>query len=121
MVVVDLLEAVQIHEQHGELVPLTPGLGQGDLKAIEESQAIGQSGQRIVVGQISHGLAVAFQGFKLLLNLCLHIPHPPGQLPDLITPCQRQPLVLLLPPGKIAHHAENVGERAGHGARSEPG
>src|SRR5471032_1184365 len=55
-VVVDVLEAVQVHEQHGQLVLV--GLGQGDAlrQLLEEQRAVRQAGQHVVVGQVADAL-----------------------------------------------------------------
>ncbi|MNQ63195.1 hypothetical protein D3C85_775690 [compost metagenome] len=47
--VVDVLEAVQVDEQHGALVVVVGGIGQGQLQAALEQQAVGQAGEWVVV------------------------------------------------------------------------
>jgi hypothetical protein len=55
--VVDQLEAVQVEEQHGEHRPaLALGQRQRILQAIEQVQAVGQAGQRIVHGLMGQAL-----------------------------------------------------------------
>jgi len=46
--VVDLLEAVQIHDQEGELAVLPLGRQDRLLKAVVEERPVGQVGQRVV-------------------------------------------------------------------------
>ena len=48
--VVDLLEAVQVHEQHGKTVARVPiGVGNGLVQALNDRRPVGQLGQRIGV------------------------------------------------------------------------
>ena len=57
-VVVDVFEAVQVHEQHGDLLAvagvarLIDAAGQ----QLEEQRAVGQVGQHVVVGQVADAL-----------------------------------------------------------------
>ncbi len=55
MRVVDLLEAVEVDEQHGGAPPRALGVGQRLVDAVDEQRAVGQPGQRVVGGL--HGRA----------------------------------------------------------------
>ena len=52
--VVDVLETVQVHEQHGHLVAAALGHAQRLLQAVHQQQAVGQVGQVVVFGQVLH-------------------------------------------------------------------
>ncbi len=49
--VVDLLEAVQVHEQHGEGLAVALRAGHRPVERLFERHAVGQAGQAVVVGQ----------------------------------------------------------------------
>ena len=48
--VVDLLEAIEVEAQHRDLVAVAPRPRQRLLEAVAEQHAVGQAGQRVVVG-----------------------------------------------------------------------
>lgn len=50
--VVDVLEAVEIEEQHGAMAVLDLGFVEGQLQAVLEQHAVGQAGQRVMVGLV---------------------------------------------------------------------
>ena len=50
--IVDCLEAVQVDEQEGDSVALAPGLGQRKGCKVHHQDAIGQSGERIMSGEM---------------------------------------------------------------------
>ena len=52
--VVDLLEPVQVHEDHGEPVPVAMGLREGDGEAVFEEAAVGEVGERVAVDELLH-------------------------------------------------------------------
>ena len=54
--VVDELEAVQVDEQQRDLLPLAPGALQRPRQVVLELQAVGQPGQRVVMGQVQQPL-----------------------------------------------------------------
>ena len=50
--VVDDLEAVEVEEEHGELLVVAVGLGHRERQAVAEEEAVRQVGQRIVEGEV---------------------------------------------------------------------
>ena len=54
--VVDGLEAVEIHEQHGQLPPGALRDEHGLLEAIEQQRTVGQVGEAVVVRKLAHAL-----------------------------------------------------------------
>ena len=60
--IVDDLETIEIEEQDRDLFLVTPGCGERAAQAIIEQAAVGQAGERIVVGQV---LDLAFGSFAV--------------------------------------------------------
>ena len=77
--VVDLLEAVQIQEEHGQGAFLAPGGVQGGLEPLREEQPVGKPGQAVEVGQLSDLIFVA-----LALRDVLHRPRHAHRPPRLV-------------------------------------
>ena len=50
--VVDFLEPVQVHEQHGKVVLMPPRPRDGKRQALLEAFAVGQQGERIVIREM---------------------------------------------------------------------
>ena len=50
--VIDLLELVEVDEQHRKTIVLPGSIDQTGFQTLDEIAAIGQPGQRVVVGQI---------------------------------------------------------------------
>ncbi len=77
--VVDQLETVQIEEQHGEhRAALTLGQCQRILQAVQQMQAVGQAGQRIVHGLVGQALF----GTQALADLAEQLFVDLGQFPS---------------------------------------
>ncbi len=54
---VDLLEAVDVQEQHGDLFAVALGTRQGQPQEVGEQRAVGQAGEVVVVLEPQHGVA----------------------------------------------------------------
>ena len=54
--VVDLLEAVEVEEQHGEAGPVAAGDEQAGVGVLEEHRAVGEAGEGVVGGQVMDAL-----------------------------------------------------------------
>jgi hypothetical protein len=59
--VVDRLEAVEVHIHHGNLLLVPAGARHGLLQAIRQHRAVGQAGQRVVVGNVLELVLVCLQ------------------------------------------------------------
>jgi hypothetical protein len=64
--VVDGLEAIQIHEQHGQHGAVAFGQAEQLPEAVFRQNAVGQAGQRIVVGQKGNLLLLPLMGADIL-------------------------------------------------------
>ncbi len=76
--VVDLLEAIEIEQQHGEALVIAMRAQDRLLQPIEEQRAVGQVGERVVVGEIGDALAgqVAFAPDRGFAQLPARRPAP---------------------------------------------
>ncbi len=94
--VVDVLEAVQVQEQQGHLLPLALRLGQGVLQAVVEQGPVGQVGQGVVEGEVIEAIlpfvqpGLGQQAVRDVLHQSHGVNRPPvviedpaaGEMPD---------------------------------------
>src|SRR5262249_46949948 len=59
VLVVDLLEVVEVDEQHAGLAGLALGLGQRVVEAVLQERAVRQAGERVVQRVVSHPVLAA--------------------------------------------------------------
>ena len=71
--VVDQLEVVEVEEEHGEqAIPIAPRAERGIGQALHEERAVGEPGERVVVGEVLDlmlGLASLLPGALLTFHL----------------------------------------------------
>ena len=110
--VVEVLEVVQIHQQHGH-----PGAGrggaQGVLQAGDKAVAVVQAGQRVAIGEEADG-RLAFG------NVLLHVVELVGQQADLRTASGTDP-GLIVAGGDAPHAVDHLLQRPAHRAGQQPG
>ena len=123
--VVDDLEAVEVHEEHGHLAFVPPRAGEGDGEAIEEELPVRQLGERVVVGHVLGLAGRAHGGAALVLEEAGHHAHAHEELYDEVGVGQGRTLVQCAPRGqpegrdsRIAKVAEAVDQE---GQGHEPG
>jgi hypothetical protein len=86
--VVDVLEAVQVHEEHGQVAVAPLGARQGLAAAVHQQGAVGQAGQRVVIGQLvdAPGLGLLLGDVRedadVVADRALLVAHRGDALPD---------------------------------------
>ena len=89
-VVVDGFEIIQVHKQQRARPAAAARHLQCLRQLLLEHAAVGQAGQRVVVGQVGHGIAAGIELGHLQANLLLHVAETAGQITELIVPVHGQ-------------------------------